>query len=43
MQVFKNQQFEGRAFDLDETVFVNCKRKDCDIFYSGGDFEWLDT
>ena len=43
MQAFKGQQFEGRSFDLDETVFFNCKLKDCDLFYAGGDFEWIET
>jgi len=43
MQAFKNQKFDGRSFDLDEVVFIQCQLKDCDLFYSGGDTEWLDT
>jgi hypothetical protein len=43
MQSFKGQNFESRVFDMDETVFFNCKLKDCDLYYSGGDFEWTQT
>jgi hypothetical protein len=39
MQVFKNQSFEGRSFDLEETVFIECQLTNCDLFYSGGDVE----
>lgn len=43
MQTFKNQKFEDRSFVLDETVFIECKLKNCDLFYSGGDVEMLNT
>ena len=43
MQSFKGQHFTGRVFDLDETVFFQCKLTDCDLYYSGGDFEWTET
>jgi hypothetical protein len=43
MQTFKNQHFEDRSFVLDETVFVNCKLKNCDLYYSGGDVEIANT
>jgi hypothetical protein len=43
MQSFKGQSFDGRSFDMDETVFFNCKLKDCDLYYSGGDVEWTET
>ena len=43
MQTFKNQSFEDRSFVLDETVFVNCKLKNCDLYYSGGDVEIVNT
>jgi len=43
MQSFKGQSFDGRVFEMDDTVFFNCKLKNCDLYYSGGDFEWLET
>jgi hypothetical protein len=43
MQTFKNQKFDGRSFDMDETVFYGCKLTDCDLYFSGGDVEWVDT
>jgi len=43
MQTFKNQHFEDRSFELDATVFVNCKLKNCDLYYSGGDVEMIGT
>jgi hypothetical protein len=43
MQSFKGQHFDGRVFDLDETVFFGCKLTNCDLYYSGGDFEWTET
>lgn len=43
MQAFKGQKFDGRSFILDEVVFIECQLKDCDLFYSGGDTEWVNT
>jgi hypothetical protein len=43
MEVIKDQKFAQRAFVLEDTVFVNCHLKQCDLFYSGGDVEWLNT
>jgi hypothetical protein len=43
MQVFKHQTFTDSSFDLDETVFLECELKNCDLFYSGGDLEILNS
>lgn len=43
METMRDQQFTGRTFVLDETVFINCRLKDCDLFFAGGDFEWVNT
>ena len=37
---YENQTFEKKAFVIEECFFVNCVVRDCDVFYSGGDFEW---
>jgi len=31
------------TFVMEEHVFVNCKLKNCRLFYSGGTFEWVNT
>lgn len=43
MQTLKGQKFDGRSFDLDDTVFFDCQLNDCDFYYTGGDFEWVNT
>lgn len=43
METYKKQHFEDRSFLLDDAVFVECKLKDCDLFYAGGDVEMVNT
>jgi uncharacterized protein YjbI with pentapeptide repeats len=43
MQTFRHQKFDGRSFNLDEVVFIECHLRDCDLFYSGSDAEWVNT
>ena len=43
METYRNQNFQGKSFILDEVVFVKCKLTDCDLYYSGGDSEWIET
>jgi hypothetical protein len=43
METFRNENFQGKTFHLDEVVFMNCKLIDCDLYYSGGDFEWVNS
>lgn len=40
---YDNQQFKNKAFVVEESFFVNCVLNDCDLFYSGGDFEWVNA
>ncbi len=43
METFRDQKFAGRSFIVDEVVFINCQLKDCDLYYSGGDFDWTNA
>ena len=43
MQIFKDQAFEESSFVLEEVCFINCVVRNCDFFYSGGDFKWINT
>jgi hypothetical protein len=31
------------TFVVEEHVFINCKLKNCRLYYSGGAFEWVNT
>jgi hypothetical protein len=37
----EGKTFEKQSFVMEECFFVNCVLRDCDLFYSGGDFDWL--
>ena len=43
METIRGQKFAGRSFVIDEVVFMDCQLKDCDLYFSGGDFEWINT
>ena len=43
METYRNQTIQGKSLVFDESVFLKCKIIDCDIYYSGGDFEWVET
>jgi hypothetical protein len=43
METIRDQKFSGRTFVVDDIVFINCQLKDCDLYFSGGDFEWTNT
>ena len=43
METYRNQNFQGKSFILDEVTFLECKLSDCDLYYSGGDFEWVNS
>lgn len=43
METYRNQNFQGKSFILEEVAFVKCNLTDCDLYYSGGDFDWMDT
>ncbi len=41
METYRKENFQGKSFILEEVVFMECKLTDCDLFYSGGDSEWV--
>jgi hypothetical protein len=43
MKKLVDQTFERETFVLEETFFVNCTLRECSLFYSGGDFDWVET
>ncbi len=43
MRVLKDAELNDQGFILEEVVFYRCRLKNCDLFYSGGDYEWTDT
>jgi hypothetical protein len=43
MDTYRNQIFQGKSFILENVAFLKCKLSDCDLYYSGGDFEWAET
>jgi len=40
---YEGQKFTKGAFVLDDCYFVNCVLTDCDLFYSGGDVDWVNS
>lgn len=40
---YEGKTFEKQTFTVEESFFVNCVLKECDLFYSGGDSEWVHT
>jgi hypothetical protein len=43
MRVHVDGDLTDQTFILEEVIFIRCRLKNCDLFYSGGDYEWLDT
>ena len=43
METHRNQNFQGKSFVVEEVAFINCKLTDCDLYYSGGDFDWMNS
>ncbi|MGQ0810035.1 MAG: hypothetical protein ACT4OO_02270 [Nitrospiraceae bacterium] len=41
--VVEGQSFSKQRLSLDNHVYKNCSIDDCDICYSGGPFELIDT
>ena len=41
--VHEGDTFIASAFVVEEHIFINCKLKNCRLFYSGGTFEWVNT
>jgi hypothetical protein len=40
MRVYRDKTLTSQEFNLEEVAFINCIVRDCDLFYSGGDFDW---
>jgi hypothetical protein len=43
IKVYQNKNIHDDSFILDESIFIDCQLKNCDLFYSGGDTEWANT
>jgi hypothetical protein len=43
MTKYENKKFSSMTFVIEDCFFVNCQLSDCDLFYSGGDLEWVNT
>ena len=43
IEVFQDKTLTDQSFILDEVVFIRCSLKNCDLFFSGGDTEWVNT
>jgi hypothetical protein len=41
MKIYKDKVMSEQTFVLEESAFVDCTLKNCDVFYSGGDFEFV--
>ena len=41
MKIFRDKTLSDQTFVLEETVFIDCTLRNCDLFYSGGDFEFV--
>lgn len=40
---YESKKLSGGSYVIEECFFVNCELTDCDLFYSGGDFEWANV
>lgn len=40
---YDGKTLEKQHFVMEESYFVNCVLKDCDLFYAGGDYDWLNV
>ena len=43
IRVYEDKNLSDQSFILDDVVFIRCRLKNCDLFYSGGDCEWAET
>jgi hypothetical protein len=43
VKVYEDKNLNEQSFILDDVVFIRCRLKNCDLFYSGGDYEWVET
>lgn len=43
METYRKQTLQGKSFILEEVAFLECKLIDCDLYYSGGEFDFPQT
>jgi hypothetical protein len=43
MTVHEGDTIMNSTFVVEEHVFLNCRLKNCRLYYSGGTFEWVNT
>jgi hypothetical protein len=43
IKVYEDKTLNDQSFILDDVVFIRCRLKNCDLFYAGGDYEWIET
>jgi hypothetical protein len=40
---YEGQTLSKLSLVIEDCCFLNCVLKECDLFYSGGDVEWMNT
>jgi hypothetical protein len=43
IKTYRDKTINNDSFILDEVVFFNCTLKNCDLFYSGGEFQLVES
>ena len=43
MNKYEGKTLVKATFVVEESFFLNCVLRDCDLFYSGGDSEWINV
>ena len=41
MTKYENKELKSATFVMEDCFFLNCVLRDCDLFYSGGDVDWM--
>ena len=42
MKIYEDKTMTEQTLILEEVVLIRCVLKNCDLFYSGGDFEFVE-
>jgi hypothetical protein len=43
IKAYREKSISNESFVLEEAVFFNCTLKNCDLFYSGGEFQVVES
>ncbi len=43
MTKYEGQTLTHKTLIIEDCFFVTCVLRECELFYSGGDFEWIET